>query len=331
MHYFKNYTLRIYKLFFSPALFLIILLSGLFKEGQAQSTELQIRLPDSISSPLFEYSGLAMYKSKLLLLQQYPVQTFPGIDTADIGRQLNGDSSSAAAHYWQIRHLDNIIRKLPFYQGFEAATVVGDEIFLSIETLDEDPWCYLIKGSINDSLIILDTTRIAPLKKLRKESGDSTITIHNIGFEAMTWLPARNRLLLLFEYNRYPKISHGFLVNKDLSQVKPILVNPIDFRITDLINNNGNIYGINYYYKGEFELFNPQEKIRKDDGYADWTRDCFSRIVKLNVKKNKVSFKVIQNISFNNDNWEGIMNFRNGVLLITDRHPESKMVFVALK
>lgn len=296
----------------------------------AQATGKRVALPEPLNDHLYEYSGLGIYKSKLILLQQYPSTSFPGIDTSYIGDMLNRKTPTAAIHYWQLHNLEPIKNKLPSYQGFEAVTVIGNDIFLSIETLDDDRNCYLVRGLINDTTIILDTTTILPLLKLRKKSGDSTITIHNIGFESMAWLPKQKRLLLLFEYNRYPDKSTGYLVDKNLKRLKKIEVDPIDFRITDIFNNGASTYGINYYYKGEYELFEPKEQIKKGDGYADWKVDCFSRIVELTVRKKRVSFKVIRNISFENDNWEGVMYFRNGVLMITDRHPESKLEWFPL-
>ncbi|WP_336514530.1 hypothetical protein [Pollutibacter soli] len=285
----------------------------------------RIPLPEPLNDQLYEYSGLGIYKSKLILLQQYPATTLPGIDTSYIGEILDGKSLTATIHYWKLIYLEQIKSRLPYYQGFEAVTVVDNDIFLSIETLDEDRNCYLVRGNINDSSIILDTATILALPKLRKKQGDSTITIHNIGFESMAWLPKQKRLLLLFEYNRYPGKSTGYIIDRHLKKRKRIDVDPIDFRITDLFNDGKRTYGINYYYQGEFGLFEPQEKIKKGDGFADWRTDCFSRIVVLDVRKKQVSFNVIRDISFENDNWEGIMRFRNGVLLVTDRHPESKL------
>lgn len=305
-------------------LLLIFLLITTALHGQLTYTE--IPLPASVAHRNNEYSSLAQWKSRIILTPQYPARYIYSLDTTYIDAVLNGTKPNDTLYAFEFINLYAIIAKIDGYQGFEAAVVVGNMIFYTIETGISNPHDFLVRGTLSDKRIVMDTSRIVRLPKAVKDHG---APLDEAGHESITYLTEQNKLLTLFEFNNFPGHGKGWLIDTSLTKLEEIAVQPIDFRITDIHEKNGEIYGINYGYHGEFEEYEPTEKIKKSNGqYANWAKECVTRVIKLEVKDKQVNIKPMPVLTFDCENWEGILQYKNGVLMITDQHPRTKFIYL---
>ncbi|UYQ95031.1 hypothetical protein MKQ68_07980 [Chitinophaga horti] len=302
-------------------LFLLLLSSA----ASAQKSLKDIPLPCAIAHRNHEYSGMAAYRDRIILMPQYPARYIYAIDTAYINDVLDGRTPKDTLYELRFENLYPVLARLKGYQGVEGCVVVRDQLFMTVETEFNDSG-YVIKGHIRGKKIWMDTTHIIALPKLKKAQGKP---LSEAGHESITYLPEQNKLLVMFEFNHFAEKSTGWLIDTALTTVKTIPVQPFDFRITDMHEKDGRLYGINYNYHGEFEEYEPAEKLMKPNGkYADWDKDCVARIIQLEVQTNGIKVKPIAPFTFNCDNWEGMLQYRQGALLITDQHPVTRLVYL---
>jgi hypothetical protein len=292
----------------------------------AQQTYTEIPLPAAVAHRNNEYSSLALWKSRIILTPQYPARYIYSLDTSYIDAVINGTKPIDTLYTFEFINLYPLIARVQYYQGFEAAVVVGNRIFYTIETGLANPHDFLVRGTLTDKKIVMDTGYIVRLPKLAKDHGQP---LDEAGHESITYLPQQNKLLVLFEFNNFPGRSKGWLIDTSFTKPDEIAVQPIDFRITDIHEKNGKMYAINYGYTGEFEEYEPTEKIKKGDGrYANWKIDCITRVIELELKDNEIRIKPKPVFTFDCENWEGILQYRKGVLMITDQHPRTKFVYL---
>jgi hypothetical protein len=315
-----------------------------------------IPLPKAISGVGEEYSGMCTHGNRVYLLPQYgDHKTLIKKDNlkgefliysllADsIGRVVDGkDTALSAYKTLKVLNLD----KLPDvvadeYEGFEAISIVNNTVFLSIETDDKSPNCYLLKARLDtiNNQIIVDPQHIVNLKRPE--------FINNAGFEAVTWLPKEKKLLAYYEYNGVPSGGQGYLVDTSFAkQPEAINAPQLYFRITDITADAKDaIYGINYFWNGDYKYYLDNDKLNhqeehikntipnlrdsliKDAAYLRSSKTTYARIVKL---KNLKDSKWQQAATFPGDknNWEGLTLYRKGALVITDANGSRKQATV---
>ena len=84
------------------------------------------------------------------------------------------------------------------YEGLEAMVIDKKRIYFSVETATYSNNCYLLKGVINDTAIVLDTSDFFAMQKPTTSDGKH---IYNAGFEAIA--PIKNSIAAFFEYNYF--------------------------------------------------------------------------------------------------------------------------------
>ncbi|MFT3823498.1 MAG: hypothetical protein QM731_06235 [Chitinophagaceae bacterium] len=314
-------------------------------------TDSLYHLPDEIPVPLgnhldafyYEFSGLAKWRDSIVLLIPQ------GIGSSDVGNQLFGiyasDISQTLASYKKLEKQNEISRVLtfrftnkfsdllPLNGGAEAATVVGDTIFFAVEA---DEVCYLVKGSIDASNPVAPTITLQKFIPIKKPGG----AINNAGFESLAWLPESNSLLAFFEKNDKNGDPSVYRINTSLDIVEQLKFdNTLLFRLTD-VNADGatpySLLGINHHYndynskkKDEFFYYigNPTDTVALNAAKVqmrgqDPRNLSFTRVVSIIAKPGQpVQWKEKKLISFSNDNWEGILPFAGGALMIIDGKP----------
>jgi hypothetical protein len=322
----------------------------------SQNTYKTIPLPKAIDGVGEEYSGMCTYGNRVYLLPQYgDHKTLIKKDnlkgefliysllTDSIGRVVDGkDSVLSTYKTLKVLNLDKLPDNLADeYEGFEAISIVNNTVFLSIETDDKSPNCYLLKARLDtiNNQIIIDQQHIINLKRPE--------LINNAGFEAVTWLPKENKLLAYYEYNGMPAGGQGYLIDTSFAkQPAPIKAPQLYFRITDITADaKGTIYGINYFWNGDYKYYLDNDKLNhqeenikniipnlrdslvKDAGYLKSSKTTYARIVKLkNIKDNK--WQQVATFPGNKNNWEGLTLYRKGALVITDANGSRKQATV---
>ncbi|HEX8429426.1 hypothetical protein [Hymenobacter sp.] len=320
-----------------PFLVLLVLQTALANAQKPDFTARTISLPAEIADRNNQLSGLYLRNNQLLLLaesrlQEHAEAKMYALDLASVEAQLAQKSAELAYKKYVIQNLEQIRARIDstgqHYEGLEAVTVLDDVAYFSIETATSSPYCYVIKGSVDDSqaTITLDTHYLVPLAKPTLSNGAH---IYNAGFEAMS--SYGKRLLLLYEYNYFAHDNYAFAlpnaaVMPDIPQLIPMQRLP--FRVTDMVQEGKNRFAaINYFFNGaDDSVYRPAPTdpntrlVRPDTKYQN-----YCRLIRVYYKRNKVSWKPLFELpkEYMTYNWEGLAAYRGGYFLINDKYGPS--------
>lgn len=310
--------------------------------------EQPIYLNDSVNESHYEFSGVAVWKDKILLIPQHVRATddyhIIAIDTASIDsvirhQTLFATATSKITFSINLAAVHDAIKTaiLPRrdFGGFEAGVVVGDELFLTIET---DSLCYVVKGSIDGKTMEVNFN---PGDTMSLPKPDYLFS--NAGYESIAWLPQQQKLIALYENNAIGSAATGYTFTTSLQQKEAIsFQSPLLFRLTDIAHAGGNtLLGINHYYlqysplENCDSLLSAGNRMRTEYCYyirnqvanavkemgANPQQTSFTRIVQLTLTGNRMEWKPKAIISYSNDNWEGILPYKKGVLMVVDGRP----------
>lgn len=181
------------------------------------------------------------------------------------------------------------------YEGLEAMLIDQNVVYLSVETETRSPDCYLLKGSLRLTEVILDTTFLLQLAKPLAADGSQ---IHNAGFEALA--ASNKHLFAFFEFNSFPGSNYAYELDRVhvLSASKPSKrrFDKLPFRITDITATSENHFtAINFFFKGGGEdtiyrtpasdLANAK-LIQDKSGYKN-----YSRLLDIELKSNNFTWR----------------------------------------
>ena len=329
-------------------LLLLCLVIKAFALSAQQSPNI-IQINDNLTAHRYEFSSLAKWKNKIVLIPQNHknvIDSIYMIDSIEIERsiQKNTVTKFTAFAINNLRHvgarkdslyINNLL--LPFYDGIEATVIKGDTIFFSLETTTL--YCYVIKGIIDvkhQSINMLPGVVHIP----------NTYDINNAGYESLALLPKKDSLLAFFECNKDVTNARAFMVSTNLKgKPKPVeWAQPLYFRITDVYALNDTVLiGINrlftvpFYTKERDDYLKGLDTnlVRKQFNNGGNFDNCFDQLIKLNIRHNKIYWQPLAFISLNLlDNYEGLVPFKDGVLMVVDGEPGNvpcKLVYLKLK
>lgn len=319
-------------------LFLALALQASFAGAQkAPFTVRTISLPAEIADRNNQFSGLYLRNNQLLLLAESRLQEQAeakvyALDLPSVEAQLTQKAGELAYKKYAIHNLDKIRAQLDStgqqYEGLEGLTILDDVAYFSIETTTSSPYCYVIKGVLDDarSTITLDMQYLVPLPRPTLTNGTH---IYNAGFEAMS--SYRESLLLLYEYNYFTHDNYALTLpnaaaTPDIPQYVPMQRLP--FRVTDLVPVGKNRYtAINYFFSGaDDSVYRPApvdpntKLVRRDTKYQN-----YCRLISVQYKRNKISWKPLYELprEYMTYNWEGLAAYRDGYFLINDKYGPS--------
>lgn len=300
-------------------------------------------LPDVIRSSKNEYSGMCLYEGKVFLLPQSkkPGTPFSGhinsIDTRKISldKDMRLHVPDEALRTYTFTNLPELASAIPGFEGFEAISIYNNTVFLTVETETDND--YIVKGYLHDTLITLSEKRVWISKPRR-----NAVHLTNAGLEGMALF--RGSLVIAFEYN-YFGLDAAFLYKVDTSFHKlpgantPFAMVPfqaLPFRLTDMCpSDHGTFYAINHYWNFNGNMNHKEAYYKdidpsKDPDLKHWTPgECFTRIIELKPTANGFTWKTKKVIPNNQCiNWEGIVPYKDGVLLISD---DNKIPFLETK
>ncbi len=310
----------------------------------------EIKLAHPYDSEIYEYSGLAVYNEKLIIMPQYifglqkiskdesekiyakdTVGYIYSIDFSVI-RDYLASGSEGAIMPDSIKIIGSGLERFNHRgSGYEAIAFIGNDVYLSIEDIGNPTKSYLVKGKIfpDENTIRLDAQTLAELPEVTH--------IRNIGYE--TVVKFGDKMIAVNELNgknnwTSPK---AFEHNANLQPVKSYKLPHIEYRITDATYCEGNFFwAINYFWPGDFEEINPAaDEIAKKYGIGEHqsTTKGIERILKFKVSSDSVTVAskpiYILPSAEGSTNWEGIAKFDEGFILISDSYPRTRLVFVA--
>ncbi|MDB5252229.1 MAG: hypothetical protein JWP27_1398 [Flaviaesturariibacter sp.] len=321
----------------------LLLLSACFSgPASAQTARRDIPLPQQLRATTEEFSGMAVWKDRLYLLPQYGSNKdsvlrgdfFLYSIRLDSIRRVLDHKDTALTAYRTIRlaGINALSDTIRWYQGMEAISIIDGRVFLSIETDDEkNRDCYVITGLLDRSgtRIDIDPKKVAVLPRFS--------FIPNAGFESLAWLPSEKKLLALFEFNAAPSGNHGYLIDPTF-KTKPRAVSvPFSyFRVTDAVSTPKGVFALNYFWNGDYRDYlnncivraeesladsvpSLRRSLMADTGYLRGKTNCFTRIIRMKQRTAArwTEHQVIE-YTCSDTNWEGLVPFGNGFLIISD-------------
>lgn len=292
---------------------------------------IEIKLAGVLANRSIEASGLTWYKDNLIILPQFPHKwddSFDGaifyIPKTRIDNYLIGKSTKPIVGeklYFVAKGLDEIGKSKG--SGYEAITFINDTVYVAIESVSAGKSVsYVVKGRIDfeQKKIILNSASKIEIK--------SKTGIHNMGEE--TILAFENSIYTIHEanginVNKVPTISK---LNNKLTEKTKISFPNVEYRITDAtaVDLAGDFFVANYFYPGEYKKLKPNLSEEKK-------KEAIERILQFKITDSSVVKTGAKPIILSNPNnkngrnWEGIVRYNSGFLLITDMFPRTILAY----
>src|SRR5258706_1530354 len=201
-----------------------------------------------------ELSGLAWYGDDLLLLPQFPARfptshggTIFALKKLSIRQAIQNGTLKPLVPTVVPFESGDLEGQIEGFDGFEAITLDGDRVFLTIEARRHGGTMgYLVRGKFVDGLrIVIDPSSLVTLTP--------PVSISNMGFEALTVY--EGSLLVFFEANGLGVVTRPTVrrFTTDLVELPALPLAPIDYRITAAtsVDAAGHLWVMNYYWPGE--------------------------------------------------------------------------------
>lgn len=308
---------------------------------------LDFQLDGPAADASMEFSGLAWWGDRLILLPQYPDRAGGAfvLERASLLDRLTGNLTEPLRPV-PIPFEDGGLRTLiPGFEGYEAIVIDGDEVFALVEARHRKHMRgWLVGGGISK-----DGNRIImnPGSRVRL---DPPVQLRNMAFEALALYRGPDQdtgeLIVLFEANGrnvHPNAT-GLRFTKDLRPRGTVPMAPLEYRLTDVTppDANGHAWGLNIFWTGEAELLAPAAE---SPGTRPNTTRNLARLVPLRFSAKRIEsagsiVSLWQGII--PSNWEGIVPLDmagaflsdgrplKGFLIVTDTYPVTRLGFVAL-
>lgn len=301
----------------------------------------KLNISESLISKNPEFSGLTWFGDYLLLVPQFPNRVshqangaIPYLHRDSVIAAINDNNKILEPEYFKLiaTGLENFFGP---GSGLEAATVSGNNIYLTIESVKGiNTSGFVVMGEINEAekTIILAEESLSEIKQVVEIFNFSDETIISDNDHIYTLYEANGK-----NVNPYP-VSHIF--SKTLDPLGAVPSPSLEFRITDAtsVDVNRRFWVINYYYPGEFDKIHPAVDsivVTKGTGESHLKSEITERLVEFEIFWDKIVLTSSDPIMLKLDeenkakNWEGIARLDNyGFLLTTDTYPETALYFI---
>jgi len=299
-----------------------------------------ISLSGPASESKSEISGMAWYNESLILLPQYPSRFGSGdgavfsLAKDDLLAFLDGTQTGPLSPI-EIPFVAPGIEQIDGFEGFEAITFSGNNVYLTIEAKPDKMMGYLVVGTITPNLseLRLDPTSLNEIPP--------QVQIDNMTDEALLITPAG--VLSFFEANGLKNnaspIVHTFSLTGESLGTSPMA--NLEYRLTDVtpLDSTNRFWGINYFYPGDTKLTPDIDPLAVSYGKGPThaVSTAVERLVQFQYSENGITFTTIPPIQLqllpDNEarNWEAIAFLdQRGFLLATDKFPTTILAFVSL-
>ncbi|MCG8453450.1 MAG: hypothetical protein MI717_09750 [Spirochaetales bacterium] len=222
------------------------------------------------------------------------------------------------------------LEEIDGYEGFEAITFDGDEVYLTIEVDRPNKMlAYIVKGMVTPNGIV-----VSP-KALRVDVPEQ---YDNMGLEGLTMYD--RKLLALFEVNneQLPSASSAYLCPKSFEECTPISMQNLEYRVTGLTrpSRSGEIWAINMVVEYYSDMLKSNRKNNPCNEISGAIKN-YPTLVPLNICTEGVfrdmTYPVLcvkpHPAMGDQPNFEGLVRLDDkGFLIITDQYPTTVFGFV---
>ncbi|MBL7699995.1 MAG: hypothetical protein JNK79_17645 [Chitinophagaceae bacterium] len=293
-----------------------------------------------------QLSGIALHHNRLYLLPQFLSNSNPDLKgdlflysvSADtIQRVIDGtDPAIATCVPVRIKNADKLPQEIhDHYGGFEAIAITGEKVYLTIESKGTWSNNYLVCGKLNIKKreITINPKKVVTLKRF-----DQT---DNAGFESLAYDAYNKKFTAIYEFNAAAQSSSAYEIGRRMRSARKVELPFAYFRITDITYSNDTLFALNYHWGGDYKSYLKDyhpENIRdsvpelkpmldQDSLCLENPGKCFTRIM-YRVPKSRTGWKtaVVVHEETSENNWEGLVRFRNGFLIVSDSNTKGRLI-----
>lgn len=296
----------------------------------------RIAMPPELSYYDNQFSSLYIHDDKLFLMSESRLEDAAepklySVTLQALEHKMRDTSFPLPYQKYHIYNLDLLRKKMAEngddYEGLEAMVIDGDDVYLSVETATPSNNCYLLKGHLNYTDVVMDPEIMMALKK---PVDAKNAHIYNAGFEAVGLLD--NKLYSFFEYNSFPQENYVKMIPTESfargGEYHPVFTDRIPFRVTDItVTGTNEFTGINYFYKGggKDAIYRvPPKESSADRLIKDSTGGYHSycRLVDISFNGNMFTWKTLWEFpeEYWGYNWEGIASYKDGYFITNDKY-----------
>lgn len=333
-----------------------IMLAGCQKTGEPQSL-VKPELPSSVkilaesqvqeitllgpaSEAHAEFSGMAWCGSNLVLLPQYPHKfgedgsaNLFSIPESSLRKFISGEIENGIQPELIPFQTEGIEKLIKGFEGFEAIVFTEEGFYVTVEARDGGQMAgYLFAGSVEGSCerLVLDAESMQTLQPQAAIGNKSHETLVIFG----------DNLYAIYEANGI-NVNPGSVArvfDKSLQSRSEVDMVNIEYRITDAAepDESGEFWAINYFFPGDSSDIKPAlDQIALEYGVGESHRDAepVERLVKFAISENGIILVDQPPIYLalgvvDSRNWEGLVRFGEGFLLVTDKFPTTILAHV---
>ena len=300
----------------------------------------EITLVGPASESRAEISGMAWCGDNLVLLPQYP-SIFGEDDSANVFNipqenlddYFSGEVPEGLAPELIPFDTGGLEQTLTGFEGYEGIVFNGSEVYVTIEARQWDGMMgYLVKGEVVGDCdgFILDPKSVIPL--------EPQVDISNMSHEALVIY--QNQLYVIFEANgnnvNPNPVAHVF--DFSLESHTTVDLPNIEYRLpaAAMPDETGAFWAVNYFFPGEASDLEPAvDQIGLDYGigFSHYDANPVERLVKFRIDDNSVQLVdqppiYLELMDGGSRNWEGVVQYGHGFLLVTDKFPTTILAYV---
>ncbi len=286
-----------------------------------------------------EFSGMAWHGDTLVLLPQYPDRFGPDdgllftLERSTLEAFRRGEvAGPLTPGTWTLR-APGIRRAIRGFEGFEAIAFLGDRVFLTVEAGPPGGMQgWLLAGRV----VQTDQGPTVELDVDGRILLQPRAPLANFSDETLVIAPGETgpELLTVYEANGQAVVDAplAYRFMPDLTPLSPLPFSHVEYRITDATaaDSAGRFWAINYLFPGDTGKLRPRSDplaARFGVGPSHQTHPHVERLLAFQVTSDGVVLLPEPPFWLALDdearNWEGVVRFGDGFLLVTDRYPHT--------
>lgn len=302
----------------------------------------EIPLAGPIAIPKAQISGMTWLGETLIILPQYPEKepalsgnpSLFSLEKNDVIAFLDGRNPDPLIPT-RISFLGGALgSKIPGYEGYEAISVEGDRVYLTIEANDKGSMAgYLIEGTItpDHQSIQIDPSSLTELPV--------PVQIFNYAFESL--ISTGDAGLTIYEANGFELNPNPYAIRTvhNSKSTEEIGFRHIEYRLTDAteMDGDGRFWVTNIFMPLEFWLYTESDPIfeRYGKGLTHAESINVERLLELQYNGEEIFLTETEPIQIeldkelNSRNWEALVALDNvGFLAMTDTYPDTILAFI---
>jgi len=299
----------------------------------------EISLAGPVSQSRAEISGMAWCGEKLILLPQFPdrFQRDEFANVFSVPKEaivsfLSGENTSGIEPDLIPFDQSGLNTSIAGFEGFEGIAFIGNRFYAVIETRQTGGMMgYIVTGTAAEDCMSLSVDP-SSLKAIPPQADlgnmtDETLIIYNNSVYSMYEANGLN-------VNPRP-VAHVF--DPSLEKESAIDMATVEFRITDATEPNGQglFWAINYFFPGDTKLKPATDQIAVEFGMGSTHQDVdqVERLVAFEIKQEAIVLAdkppiYLELYGSTARNWEGVVRFGDGFLLVTDEFPTTILAYV---